>query len=140
MIVRSGCCGCGDIEYLVEDEPINTVFCYCRECQIHTGSDKWFGAWFPKEKFKITSGKPSTYTRKGASGKDINLLFCANCGVMVAAEVTAGKFYSVGVSTIEQSDGLLPSMLIYTASASPWSVYPEGVPKFDTLPPGMGGK
>jgi hypothetical protein len=29
-------------------------------------------------------------------------------------------------------------MAIYTKSASKWAVFPEGVPKFDKLPPGMG--
>lgn len=139
MTVRNGSCGCGDLKYSVEGEPISTLFCYCKECQVHTGSDKWFGAWFPKEKFKITSGNPSIYTRKGNSGKDMNHLFCSHCGVMVAAEVTAGNLYSVGVSTLDKSDGLAPSMAIYTASAPSWAVFPEGVPKFDTLPPGMGG-
>jgi hypothetical protein len=138
MEVRNGSCGCGELKYSVEDEPINTVFCYCKECQIHTGSDKWFGAWFPKEKFKITEGIPSIYTRKGNSGKDMNHMFCPNCGVMVAAEVTVGNFYSVGVSTLHKVSGLTPSMAIYTSSAPSWAVYPEGVPKFDILPPGMG--
>ena len=138
MTVRNGSCGCGELKYSVEDEPMNTVFCYCKECQTHTGSDKWFGAWFPKDKFKITAGSPSIYTRKGDSGKDMNHLFCSHCGVLVAAEVTAGNFYSVGVSTLHQVSGLAPSMAIYIASAPSWAVYPEGVPKFDILPPGMG--
>lgn len=138
MTVRNGSCGCGKLKYSVEDEPINTIFCYCKECQTHTGSDKWFGAWFPKDKFNVTAGSPSIYTRKGDSGKDMNHLFCTHCGVMVAAEVTAGNFYSVGVSTLHQVSGLVPSMAIYTASAPSWAIYPEGVPKFDVLPPGMG--
>lgn len=139
MTIRNGSCGCGDLKYSVEGEPINTVFCYCKECQVHTGSDKWFGAWFAKGRFKITSGKPSIYTRKGNSGKDMHHLFCAHCAVMVAAEVTAGNFYSVGVSTLECIEGIKPLMAIYTQSAPSWAVYPEGVPRFDTLPPSMGG-
>lgn len=138
MTIRNGSCGCGDLKYSVKDEPINTVFCYCKECQAHTGSDKWFGAWFPEEKFKITSGIPSIYTRKGDSGKDMNHLFCSRCGVTVAVQVTVGNFYSVGVATLDQVSGLEPSMAIYTASAPSWAVYPEGVPKFDILPPGIG--
>jgi len=95
-------------------------------------------SWFPQEKFKITAGVPSTYTRKGDSGKEMHHLFCPHCGVMVAAEVTVGNFYSVGVSTLDHESGLTPSMAIYTASAPSWAVYPEGVPKFDILPPSMG--
>lgn len=138
MELRKGSCRCGNLEYSVGDNPINAVFCYCKECQKLTGSDKWFGAWFPKGKFTIIKGEPSIYTRKGNSGKDMNYLFCPECSVTIAAEVTAAGFYSVGVSTLYQSDGISPTMCIYTASAPIWAVYPEGVPKFDILPTGMG--
>ena len=59
---------------------------------------------------------------------------------IIAAEVTVGQFYSVGVSTLDENSDIRPSMAIYTASAPPWANYPENVPKFDILPPGMGGK
>ena len=138
MSDKKGSCGCGALQYRVEGEPINTVFCYCQACQAQTSSDKWFGAWFAKDKFNITAGTPSTYKRKGASGSDVNCLFCQHCGTTVAAEVTIGSFYSVGVATLENSQNLRPNMAIYTASASAWAVFPEDVPKFDILPPNMG--
>jgi hypothetical protein len=79
------------------------------------------------------------YTRKGDSGKDMNHLFCGECGVAVCAEVTVGNFYSVAVSTLDGGTDISPSMLIYTASAPSWAVFPEGVPKFDILSPDLGG-
>ena len=53
MSVKNGSCGCGKLKYSVEGEPINSLFCYCKECQIITGSDKWFGVWVPKDKLKF---------------------------------------------------------------------------------------
>lgn len=64
-----GSCACGTIRYFFEGEPINSAFCYCKECQVHTGSDKWFVLWVPKDKFSLTKGSPSPFTRKGDSGK-----------------------------------------------------------------------
>ena len=87
MNSKKGSCGCGNLRYCVEGEPINSVFCYCKECQVLTGSDKWFGAWFAKDSFKVTAGTPSIYTRAGDSGKDMNYLFCPQCGGTIAAEV-----------------------------------------------------
>ncbi|MCF6202505.1 MAG: GFA family protein [Methylococcaceae bacterium] len=133
-----GKCGCGNIEYDFEGEPINSAFCYCRECQTHTGSDKWFGLWVPLDKLNFTKGTPSTYTRIGDSGKDISLKFCSKCATALCAEVTVGNFYSVAASTIISPNKFTPQMLIYTASAPNWAVFPEGVLKFDVLPPGMG--
>ena len=139
MKVNKGSCGCGSLRFSVEGDPINSAFCYCKECQVHTGSDKWFGTWFPKDKFKILSGTPVIYSRKGDSGKDLNHMFCEECGVTICAEVKVGNLYSVAVSTLENSNDFTPSMAIYTASAPSWSVFPEGVPKFDILPPNLGG-
>jgi len=132
-----GKCGCGNVEYCFEGEPINTAFCYCEECQKLTGSDKWFGVWVPSDKFKFTKGNPSTYTRKGDSGKDMHHKFCRDCGSTLAADVTAGNFYSVAASTLIECE-FTPAMAIYTKSAPKWAVFPEGVPKFDILPLGMG--
>jgi hypothetical protein len=79
------------------------------------------------------------YTRRGDSGKDMNHLFCGACGVAVCAEVTVGNFYSVAVSTLDGGTDISPSMLIYTALATSWAVFSEGVPKFDILSPDLGG-
>jgi len=137
MSVKNGSCGCGNLKYSVEGEPINSMFCYCKACQITTGSDKWFGAWIPKDNFKIVSGSPVIFTRKGDSGSDMNYLFCEKCGVTICAEVTIGNFYSVAVSTLDDSKGIAPTMAIYTASAPSWAVFPEGVPRFEILPPDL---
>lgn len=134
-----GKCSCGKIEYCFDGEPINSAFCYCHECQTHTGSDKWFGLWVPVDQFKFTKGTPATFTRLGDSGNDMHHQFCSDCGSTLCVEVTVANFYSVAVSTLSNSNDYSPNMAIYTASAPKWAVFPEGIPKFDILPPEMGG-
>lgn len=135
----SGQCGCSALKYNITAEPLNTAFCYCKECQIHTGSDKWFGVWIAKDSFELTEGTPSIFTRKGDSGEDMHHLFCSECGVTVAVEVTVAGFYSVAATTLDGNPDITPAMAIYTASAPKWAVFPDGIPKFDILPPDMGG-
>ncbi len=130
-----GQCACGNIEYVFEDEPTNLAFCYCHDCQIHTGSDKWFGLWVPKDKFSIVKGKPSVFTRLGDSGQALHHQFCHDCGVTLCIEVTVAGFYSVAASTVKGNSVFSPNMAIYTASAPQWAVFPENIPKFDKLPP-----
>ncbi len=139
MDETTGKCGCGSIEFSFNGEPINSVFCYCKECQKTTSSDKWFGLWIPIDKFNFTKGTPSIFTRIGDSGKEVNIHFCKDCGTTVCAEVTVGNFYSVAVSALPENSKYKPKMSIYTASAPEWAVFPKDVPKFDILPPGMGG-
>jgi hypothetical protein len=133
-----GSCRCSEIEFYFDGDPINSIFCYCKECQVLTGSDKWFGIWVPKDNFKLTKGTPSIYTRVGDSGKHVNYLFCSTCSTVLCAEITAGNFYSVSATSLKY-DTFTPKMSIYTSSAPPWAIFPEDVPKFGILPPGMGG-
>jgi len=133
----TGKCSCGQIKFCFEDEPINSVFCYCTECQSLTGSDKWFGLWVPVDKFKFTKGSPSKFTRVADSGHDVHYNFCGHCGTTLCGEITVGNFYSVATTALDQNS-FSPKMVIYAASAPKWAVFPEGVPKYDILPPGMG--
>jgi hypothetical protein len=135
----TGQCACGKVEFCFEGDPINSAFCYCTECQKHTGSDKWFGLWIPLDNLSFTKGSPSTYTRLGDSEKAMNHKFCSHCGTTLCVEVTVGNFYSVAVSTLKEANQFSPNICIYTASAPSWAVFPEGVPKFDVLPPEIEG-
>lgn len=133
-----GKCACGKIEYCFDGEPVNSAFCYCHECQKHSGSDKWFGLWVPVEQFKFTKGTPATYTRLGDSGKKVHHKFCSDCATTLCVDVTVANFYSVSATTL-CNNPYTPKLAIYTASAPEWAVFPQEVPKFDILPPEMGG-
>ncbi|MCE2596880.1 GFA family protein [Motilimonas cestriensis] len=138
MEIHTGSCRCGDIEFCFYNDPINSIFCYCKECQALTGSDKWFGLWVARDNFKFTKGAPSTYTRAGNSGKDVNYKFCGTCSTTLCAEVTAGNFYSVSATSLKNNK-FNPKMSIYASSAPPWAIFPVDVPKFDALPPELRG-
>ena len=138
MQTFNGQCACTNIQYSFDDLPINSAFCYCRECQSNSGSDKRFGLWVPVDKFRFTKGTPATFTRIGDSGRDVHQKFCSDCGTTLCAEITAGNFISVSASTVTGNSQFAPAMAIYTASAPDWAVFPEGVPRYDVLPPGMG--
>ncbi|MFC3120284.1 GFA family protein [Agaribacter flavus] len=134
METQIGSCHCGDIEFCFVHKPINSIFCYCKDCQALTGADKWFGLWIPKDNFTFTKGTPLLYSRVGDSGKAVNYHFCDSCSTVLCAEVTAGNFYSVAATSLKKNT-YTPKMSIYAASAPPWAIFPENVPKFDTLPP-----
>ncbi|MDP3846647.1 MAG: GFA family protein [Pseudomonas sp.] len=138
MKIYEGSCGCGAVNYSFSGEPVNSVFCYCKECQVRTGSDKWFGLWVQKENFTFTKGTPLTFTRPGDSGQAMHHQFCGACGTNLCVEVTVANIYSVAATTLIGNHLLSPKIAIYTASAPSWAVFPEGVPKFDILPPGLG--
>jgi hypothetical protein len=132
-----GTCGCGNIEYRFKGKPVTSAFCYCTECQKHTGSDKWFGLWVKSEQFDFTKGNPSKFTRLGDYGNEVIHRFCNDCGTTLCIEVPVANIFSVAASTLNSPHTFSPDMAIYTASAPLWAVFPENIPKYDTMPPGM---
>ncbi|MFT5549442.1 MAG: hypothetical protein ACI9CO_001369 [Candidatus Azotimanducaceae bacterium] len=133
--ISRGKCACGKVEFQYEGQAINAVFCYCSECQLHTGSDKFFGVRVANDKFKLTKGSPEKYTRIGDSHKNVNYCFCKHCGTNLFSEVTFADIVSTSASTLINNDELKPNMVIYTSSAPSWAVFPKGVPRFDKNPP-----
>lgn len=137
-MTHSGKCACGEVEFTFSGEPIGSVFCYCHSCQFRTNADRWFGVWVPKDNFSFIKGKPSSFIRKGDSGKSVEHFFCGNCGFNLAGFAEMPNIYSVAASAIKHGEKLSPEMLIYTAHAPEGSIFPEGIPRYDKLPPGLG--
>ena len=129
-----GECLCGKTQFEFEGEPTNQVFCYCTECQKQTGADKWFGLWVPTDELKFTQGEPATYTRQGASGKDVNINYCPHCGGNLGNEITVGGFTTIPASALTDNKPYSPKMCLFTRSAPDWATFPEGVPKHEDVP------
>lgn len=123
------------IEYEFQDKPINTVFCYSKTCQLHINSDKWFGVWLPFDKFKVVKSTPLNFTAISDSGCETHRLFCANCSTVLGLKCDGFDFYSLATSIIEGNYKLRPKMLIYTTLVPDWTIFSEGIPKYNILPP-----
>ena len=137
-MTHSGKCACGEVEFTSTGDPIGTSYCYCQSCQFRTNSDRYFGVWVPKDNLTFTKAKPSSFIRTGDSGKTVEHLFCGNCGTNLAGFAEIGNFYSLAASSIENEEQFAPQMLIYTAFAPEGAIFPDGVPRYDRGPPGMG--
>jgi hypothetical protein len=135
---KQGRCACGNIEYSYAGDPINIAFCYCKDCQTHTGSDKYLGVWAPTDSLQVDKGEPTVFTRLGDSGEPTHHHFCKDGGVTLYVEATVANIVSIAAVTLDDSENLVPAMAIYTASASKWAILPEGISHFEKLPPGIG--
>ena len=130
---RIGSCSCGDVKFCVEGNPINTVFCYCKECQVSCGSDRFYGIWIQPEQITLTQGRPKEFTRKSEGSGEITFKFCGNCGTKVYGDTADGGVIVAG-ATLDNTDGIEPKMAFYTKSASKWAVLPTDIPCFETFP------
>ena len=103
-------CGCGQVRFEFSGEPIKQVFCYCTDCQMRTGGDKWFGIWVPSDDFKYVGVlSPSVYTTKDDSGGDINCYTCPDCG---------GELRIVGEDVSELLDMIAAQLKVASPMAS----------------------
>lgn len=133
-MAASGSCLCGAVSYSVEGEPLKSVFCYCRDCQKATASDKFFGVWLRKQQFILHSGELSFFVRVGESGGKLDQQFCKACGSLIVLASQEVNFMALAGATLDDAGDLGPSMLIHTASAPPWAVFPDGITQFTGKP------
>ena len=138
--MRKGSCQCGEVRFEFSGEPINQVFCYCTDCQVRTGGDKWFGIWVPSQNFQyVGDTAPTTYTTQADHGGEIHCHTCPNCGVSLSIEFAFAGFHTVAAPCIEGNGEFKPNMAIFASSAPEWAILPTDIPVFDRLPPEMGG-
>jgi hypothetical protein len=128
---RNGHCSCGKVKFCVQGEPINAVFCYCTDCQIATGSDKFYGVWFKPNQFTLLQGNVTKFNRNSDSGYEITFMFCECCGTTVCGDSTYG-IVTVAGATLDSTDGIEPKMAIFTKSAPKWALLPTDIPCFET--------
>src|ERR1700730_13806348 len=75
-----GGCRCGRVRYECAADSIAMSFCYCRDCQMSSGSA--FGSFvlIPPGTMRLRSGQPKRYAVKTDSGRTLTREFCAECG------------------------------------------------------------
>ena len=128
---RNGTCSCGKVKFCVQGEPINAVFCYCKECQVATGSDRLYGVWFKPDKFTLIQDSLKEFNRNSDSGGEVTFKFCESCGTTVCGDSTCG-IVTVAGATLDNTNGIEPKMAIFTKSAPKWALLPTDIPCFET--------
>ena len=88
MSTNYGRCDCGSIEYEFQDDPINTVFCYCKTCQLHTNSDKWFGVWVPLINLNLLKAPLQVLQQLATQGKKHIVYFVGIVLLQLVSSVT----------------------------------------------------
>lgn len=131
----TGGCACGAIRYACDGEPVYMGKCHCRDCQRATGS-----AFFPAVVVKDTdllmlSGEARWYESKADRGHVMRRGFCANCGspVFLVNEARANVII-LYAGNLDDPGWFKPSRDIFVASAQPWDLMHDDLPKFDRMP------
>ena len=131
----TGGCHCGALRYECTAEPLNTVHCFCTDCQKLTTTQMSTNLLMARAAFRITKGTPATYRTKGDSGKHVTRSFCVTCGCPICSEPEImPDMVVVKAGSLDDISWIEPKASIYTDSAPPWAVIPGGIPRFPKMP------
>ena len=113
-------CCCGKLRVEVEGEPAGVIACHCSECQRRTGSVFGVGAYYPKDKVKI-SGPSKTYVRGAGGGRKMRNHFCPECGTNLywEADLLPGAI-GVAVGAFRDPAFPLPTRSVWEENKHHW--------------------
>lgn len=134
-VFHEGGCGCGQVRYRVEGDPIFVNNCHCRLCQQQTGSTSGVNAFFETERVTLFQGELRDHTVKAGSGGPHVIRRCAECGSALWSHYPRlGRLGAgVRVGTLDEPGAWRPDAVIFTESKMPWVALPEDIPAFETV-------
>jgi hypothetical protein len=133
-VVR-GSCLCGDVAWEMVGPLQLMSHCHCSMCRKSLGAA--FGTFVaaPASGFRAVRGEQlaaffesSPGTRRG---------FCARCGSTLW-NGSRGEHVFVPAGCLDDDPGVRPLAHIFVGSLPPWDALHDSLPRFDTIPPGMG--
>ncbi|MBG1232051.1 GFA family protein [Aestuariivirga litoralis] len=100
----SGGCQCGAVRYRMLARPSGAHLCHCRMCQKHFGN--FFSALveIPKDKFRLTHGKISTFE----SSDEVYRGFCKSCGTPLSLDAAKESKFYIAIGTMDNYSEFAP--------------------------------
>ena len=119
----SGCCFCGEIEYVAEIDENRVGICHCRDCQIFSGSAFRTVGVARRDKFSFTKGAPRYFDKTADTGRIRRMAFGSTCGTHLASlpeDMTQeGALVSVRVANSDAFGQLTPTGEVFCDSRVP---------------------
>lgn len=131
----TGQCLCGAVGYKVNEKPLTVYACHCTDCQKRSGSAFGLSMWVRRGAIEVTRGEAALHTSKHSDGRPRFGRICAQCGTRLWSEpAKRSELAVIRPGTLDDTSSLRPVAHIWTRSAQPWVVIPEGAIRYDTQP------
>jgi len=130
--MKKGKCLCGYIVFEVQANPIYMVNCFCRDCQIVSGS-QFYGAYgvLLNSGLKNLSNEPSSYKVISDSGRENTRKFCPKCGSRVWAEIPDLNLASVSGFALEDRSHFIPTINYHIKQAPKWCLIDKKMTSYE---------
>ena len=131
----SGGCACGAVRYDVSGELLFANMCQCRQCQRLTGTGHAVYLTVTSASAEIR-GETSHWTSLGENGTIKQNIFCPACGSpLLLALPQMPDIFAVQVGSLDDPTTYQPEMVFWTDTGHAWDELPQGIQKFQKLPP-----
>ena len=130
-----GNCICGQFKFRLNAEPITLVACHCTNCQRRSGGALQLSLYVYREALEVIAGVASPITTIAENGDAYRNLVCTTCQTRLWSEsVKPAVHADLRPGTLERAGEFSPVAHVFTRSALPWFVFPEGVARYEAAP------
>lgn len=133
-MVLSGQCLCKKVSYTIEKEPKSAGYCYCKSCQIKSGSDHlvYLACYEPSVTIR---GNVKWYVSIGDSGKEKEHGFCPECGSTLFGKPKHWPhLLIVYAGSLSDSSKCQPQANLWLDDAPYWSCIDQALKSFQKNP------
>jgi hypothetical protein len=117
-----GGCLCGHIRYEYTGVVGPANYCHCEDCRRCTGSAFNIGVRIKLAEFRIVSGSPRGFTKRGESGTELTRHFCPECGSPIfTSSPKHPNYVYVKAGSLDEVLIVKPTHQNWVVSAVPWS-------------------
>jgi hypothetical protein len=130
-----GSCLCGAVRYRLDARPQTMGACHCDACKKMSGATNLLVITAPREAFEHLRGDVQRYRRTAESGRQSDVVRCANCGTRLWHEPLSFPIVTVAAGTLDDPSWVVPAAHIWTEKASPAALMQDDAIKFTGQPP-----
>jgi hypothetical protein len=125
---RGGCL-CGAVRYRLDARPLGVNACHCDDCRKLTGAANLLMLIAEHAAFTKEQGQTQSWRKRADSGREIDIVRCAACGVRLWHEpLSAPNLVFIAAGTLDDPGWAIPASHIWIEKAAPTAVFePDAV-------------
>ena len=129
-----GGCLCGETRFRVNARPLTITACHCDACKKMSGATNLLVFTVPRDCFQHLSGKVARFRRIAESGRESDVVRCADCGTRLWHEPKAFPVMAIAGGTLDDPSWVVPASEIWVERASPAAIFHSDAQRFHGQP------
>ncbi|MCP5412959.1 MAG: GFA family protein [Alphaproteobacteria bacterium] len=129
-----GGCLCGQVRYRLDARPATMTACHCDACKKLSGATNLLVVTAPRDQFHHLSGELQRFRRTADSGRQSDVVRCANCGTRLWHEPLSFPVVTLAAGTLDDPSWVVPASEIWVEKASPAAIFHSDATRFHGQP------